>query len=233
MFGLFTAAVSGSRCLIGLDSLFVPIRFVMFIMRVRFVSFAIRCSGGCLDGSRIGQGHGRQRLARLNIAMLVISMIVLIVNMFMIVRVLVILMMLRIGMMMFGLVGVIAFAVRMFRVFLRVSLAFLTFMWLSGQRLVGARVLDDVALEALAAAAAARIAVARTAAIGAAFALLLGLAMGAFIRLDQRLAIGDRNLIIVGVDFAEGQKAVTVATIFDEGGLKRRLYARDLGEVDV
>src|SRR6266704_3261935 len=129
MFGLFTAAVSGSRCLIGLDSLFVPIRFVMFIIRVRF---AIRCSGGCLDGSRIGQGHGRQRLARLNIAMLVISVIALIVNMFMIVRVLVILMMLRIGMMMFGLVGVIAFAVRMFRVFLRLSLAFLTFMGLSG-----------------------------------------------------------------------------------------------------
>ena len=57
--------------------------------------------------------------------------------------------------------------------------------------------------------------------------------MGAFVRLDQRLAIGDRNLIIVGMDFAEGEKAVAVAAIFDEGRLQRRLYARDLGEVDV
>ena len=57
--------------------------------------------------------------------------------------------------------------------------------------------------------------------------------MGAFVRLDQRLAIGDRNLIIVRVNFAESEKAVTVAAIFDEGGLQRRLYARDLGEVDI
>ena len=57
--------------------------------------------------------------------------------------------------------------------------------------------------------------------------------MGAFVGFDQRLTIGDRDLIIVGMDFAEGQKAVTVAAIFDEGGLQRRLYARDLGEIDV
>ncbi len=57
--------------------------------------------------------------------------------------------------------------------------------------------------------------------------------MGAFVRLDQRLTIGDRNLIIVRMDFAEGKEAVAVAAIFDEGGLQRRLYARDLGEVDV
>src|SRR6202030_3156124 len=74
---------------------------------------------------------------------------------------------------------------------------------------------------------------ARTAAVGAVFALLLGLAMGAFVGLDQRLAIGDRNLIIVGMDFAEGQKAVTIAAVFDEGGPQRGLYARDLGEIDV
>ena len=57
--------------------------------------------------------------------------------------------------------------------------------------------------------------------------------MGAFVRLDQRLAIGDGNLIIVRMDFAESQKAVAVAAVFDEGCLQRRLYARDLGEVDV
>ena len=93
--------------------------------------------------------------------------------------------------------------------------------------------LDDLALDALAVAAAARIAVARTAPAGAVFGFFLGLAMGAFVGFDQRLAIGDRNLVIVRMNFAEGEKAVTVAAVFDEGRLQRRLYARDLGEIDV
>jgi len=92
---------------------------------------------------------------------------------------------------------------------------------------------DHAALHAVAIAAAARIAVARAAAVGAVLGLFFGFAMGAFVRLDQRLAIGDRNLIIVRMNFAEGEKAVPVAAIFDEGGLQRRLYARDLGEIDV
>jgi hypothetical protein len=57
--------------------------------------------------------------------------------------------------------------------------------------------------------------------------------MGAFVGLDQRLAIGDRDLIIVRMDFAEGEKAVAVAAVLDEGRLQRRLYPRDLGEIDV
>ena len=57
--------------------------------------------------------------------------------------------------------------------------------------------------------------------------------MGALFSLDQGLTIRHRNLIVVGMDFAEGKEAVTVAAIFDEGGLQRRLYPRDLGEVDV
>ena len=57
--------------------------------------------------------------------------------------------------------------------------------------------------------------------------------MGAFVGLDQRLTVGDRDLIIVGMDFAEGQEAVAVAAIFDEGRLQRRLYAGDLGEIDI
>jgi hypothetical protein len=92
---------------------------------------------------------------------------------------------------------------------------------------------DDAALHAIAIAAAARIAMPRAASVGAVLALFFGLAMGAFVRLDQRLPIGDRNLIIVRMDFAEGQKAVAVAAIFDEGGLQRRFYARDLGEIDI
>src|ERR1700722_7279714 len=72
-----------------------------------------------------------------------------------------------------------------------------------------------------------------TTVVGAVFGFFLGLAMGAFVGFDQRLAIGDRNLVIVRMNFAEGQKTVPVDAVLDEGGLQRRLYARDLGEIDV
>jgi hypothetical protein len=76
--------------------------------------------------------------------------------------------------------------------------------------------------------------VARAAAVvGAVFGFFLSLAMGALVRLDQGLTIGDRNLIIVRMDFAEGEKAVTVAAILDDGSLQGWFYARDLGEVDI
>ena len=112
----------------------------------------------------------------------------------------------------------------------------LAFIGLGGLRGILAGVLDDVALDAVAMAAAAGVAVARAATVavgGAVLALFLGLAMGALVGLDQRLTVGDRDLVIVGMDFAEGQEAVAVAAIFDEGRLQRRLYARDLGEVDI
>ena len=82
---------------------------------------------------------------------------------------------------------------------------------------------DDVALDAVAMAATAGVAVARAAAVaiaGAVLALLLGLAMRAFVGLDQRLTVGDRDLVIVGMDFAEGEEAVAVAAIFDERRLQ-------------
>ena len=106
---------------------------------------------------------------------------------------------------------------------------------LGGLRRIDGRALDHLALDAVAmATAAACVAMAGTAAVaGAVFALFLGLAMGALFRLDQRLSVGDRDLIIVGMNFAEGEEAVAVAAIFDEGRLQRRLYARDLGEVDI
>jgi hypothetical protein len=107
------------------------------------------------------------------------------------------------------------------------------FVRLIGLGLILACSLDHAALDAVAMAAAARVAVARAAAVGTIFVFFFGLAMGAFIGLDQRLAVGDRNLIIVRMDFAKGQKAVAVATVFDEGGLQRGLYARHLGEIDV
>jgi hypothetical protein len=102
-----------------------------------------------------------------------------------------------------------------------------------GQRLRVVRTLDHLALDALAMAAATGIAMARPAAMAAVLVLFLGLAVGALVGFDQRLTVGDRDLVIVGMDFAEGQEAVPVAAILDEGGLQRRLYARNLGEINV
>ena len=35
------------------------------------------------------------------------------------------------------------------------------------------------------------------------------------------------------MDFAEGQEAVAISAVVDEGGLQRRLDARHLGQIDV
>ena len=83
-------------------------------------------------------------------------MIVLIMRMFSTVRVLVMLtmvmlMMLRIGVAMFAVVGVLAFAMQVFGLFL----ALRALLGLSGQGRIGTCVLDDFALDALAIAAAA------------------------------------------------------------------------------
>jgi hypothetical protein len=75
--------------------------------------------------------------------------------------------------------------------------------------------------------------VARTAAIGTVFGFFLGFAMGALVGFDQRLTVGDRDLVVIGMDFAEGQEAVAVAAVFDEGRLQRRFDARDLGQIDI
>ena len=118
------------------------------------------------------------------------------------------------------------------RAFVLMRLAFVGLGSLCG---ILAGVLDNVALDTVAMAAAARIAVARAAAavVGAVLALFLGLAVRALVGLDQRLTVGDRDLIVVRMDFAERQEAVAVAAIFDERRLQRRFYARDLGEIDI
>ncbi len=93
--------------------------------------------------------------------------------------------------------------------------------------------LDDIALHPLAAVAASRTAVARAPAVGTVFRFFLGFAVRALVCLNQGLTIGNRDLVIIGVDFAEGEKAVTIAAVLDEGGLQRRFYPRDFGEVDI
>jgi hypothetical protein len=169
------------------------------------------------------------------------------ITMIMIVRRMIVVMMVvmtfmgLIGRLVFIAMGVNVVVATMF-VIMAVMIMMVMFMRLVVVRLLGlsrilgqirTRSLDHGTLHAVAMAAAARIAMARAAAVGTVFALLFGLAMGALIGFDQRLPVGDRDLVIVRMDFAEGQEAVPVAAIFDEGGLQGRLYARDLGEVDV
>ena len=63
--------------------------------------------------------------------------------------------------------------------------------------------------------------------------VLVGFGRQALLLGDQPFAVGDGDLIVVGMDFREGQEAVAVAAIFHEGRLQRRLYADDLRQVDV
>ena len=51
--------------------------------------------------------------------------------------------------------------------------------------------------------------------------------------LEQALPVGDGDLVVVGMDFAEGEEAVPVAAVFDEGRLQAGLYPDHLGEIDV
>ncbi len=58
-------------------------------------------------------------------------------------------------------------------------------------------------------------------------------ALRATLFVDQRLPVGDGNLIVIGMNFAEGEKAVAVAAVIDKSGLQRRLDARHLRQIDV
>jgi hypothetical protein len=213
MLGMLTGVAAtvalGVGCVFGMGGIFLRVFGVgTLVMRVLFVDFH---AGWCRGGRCLDRRHFRLVFRRVGFARDVV-VVVRIMRMVMLMRMLVIavIMMLRIGVVMFGLARVI---VGMFAVPI--------FMRLSRLRRIGAGVLDDLALDAFAVAAAARIAMTRTtAAAGTVFGFFFGFAMGAFVGFDQRLTVGDRNLIVIGMDFAEGQKAVTVATIFNEGGLQ-------------
>src|SRR5690606_1990440 len=62
-------------------------------------------------------------------------------------------------------------------------------------------------------------------AIGVIFLVLGVLLLG----MQQCLAIRDGDLVVIGMDFAEGKETVAVSAIFDKGCLKRRFYARYAG----
>jgi hypothetical protein len=50
---------------------------------------------------------------------------------------------------------------------------------------------------------------------------------------EKHLPVGHRDLVVVRVDFIEGQEAVAISTVIHEGSLERRLHAGHLGEIDV
>src|SRR5690242_7291970 len=50
---------------------------------------------------------------------------------------------------------------------------------------------------------------------------------------QQRFAVGDGDLVVIGVDFRDGEEAMAVAAILDESRLERGLHARHLGQVDI
>ena len=76
-------------------------------------------------------------------------------------------------------------------------------------------------------------AVAATAAAARALLFFLVVAVVALVFGKQSLPVGDRDLVVIRVDFAERQEPVPVAAVVDEGSLERGLYARDLGKIDV
>jgi hypothetical protein len=79
------------------------------------------------------------------------------------------------------------------------------------------------------------LAAAGTAALG--LSLLLGLGghgLGIFTLLgQQRLPVGDRDLVVVGMDFGKREEAVAVAAVIHEGGLQRRFDPRHLRQIDI
>src|SRR5690606_18693428 len=55
---------------------------------------------------------------------------------------------------------------------------------------------------------------------GLGFGARVGIVVLAAFRLDQRLPVSNRNLIVVGMDFREREEPVPIAAVVDERGLK-------------
>ena len=62
---------------------------------------------------------------------------------------------------------------------------------------------------------------------------LLGLPLIALFLRDQGLAISDWDLVIVGMDFREGQEAMAIPAVIDERRLQRRFDPGHLCEIDI
>jgi hypothetical protein len=151
----------------------------------------------------------RRRFVRMIMVMLMLVTIMIVIAVTMVVRIG--LMRYRIG----RLVSVIAFE------------------WLRAVGGIKSRAFNHFAPDPVAMSATASPAMARTPALRTIFGFFFGFAVGAFVGLDQSLTVGDRDLIIVRMNFAERKKTVAIAAVFNEGGLQRRLNARYLGEIDI
>ena len=66
-----------------------------------------------------------------------------------------------------------------------------------------------------------------------AFIAILGRLIRRLVLGDKLAPVGDRNLVIVGMDFAERQKAVAIAAEIDKSGLQGRLDPGYLGQIDI
>ena len=63
--------------------------------------------------------------------------------------------------------------------------------------------------------------------------LIILIAMRARFFFQKGEAVGDRDLVIIGMDFREGEEAVAVAAIFNEGGLQRGFDPRHFCQIDI
>ena len=54
-----------------------------------------------------------------------------------------------------------------------------------------------------------------------------------FLFLDQGQAVGDGNLVIVGMDFGKGQKAMAIAAILHERRLERGLHSGYFCQINI
>ncbi len=80
-------------------------------------------------------------------------------------------------------------------------------------------------------------AIARARTAGHGFSATVGsglkLGFGGRFLVDQGLPVGDGDLIVIGVNFVEGQEAVAIAAVINECSLERWLHACDFGEIDI
>ena len=216
--GSIFVAVLGVMCILGMRCVFAR---VLVVMRMRVVAGRTR---GRLDYRLNRCGAGLERRDREFARGRFVGVIVMVMIMIMCMR--------RYAMIVMAVcilvvcIVIVCIVVVMDSIvglrFIEMGAGGLALIGLGSVRGINRGVLDDVALDpfALTAAAGGSVAGTATLAVGrAAFALFLGLAMGAFVGLYQGLTVGDRYLVIVGMDFAERQKSMAVAAIFDEGRL--------------
>ncbi len=73
---------------------------------------------------------------------------------------------------------------------------------------------------------------ARLAAVATAVFVVLRAVIGPLF-VQQGFAVGNRDLVVIGVDFGKGQKSMAISAVIHKGRLQRRFHPRDLGKVNV